>query len=250
MSLDPTAAVGFEQGAEAYQRGRPGYPDEAAALLAAELGIGPGTRVCDLAAGTGKFTRLLLDLGADVVAVEPVAAMRHQLVATLGGVEVLDGTAEAVPLGDGSVAVVTVAQAFHWFDHQAALAEIARVLGPGGGLALVWNRRDERVEWVRAMSDVLDWHARTQSSYERRDWAPVVAAAGRFTPLRHATLPYVQAMTREVLEERVRSVSFVAASAEPEREALVARVLALVEGADEPFPLPYVTSVWWCRRIG
>ena len=219
-------------------------------LLAAELGIGAGTRVCDLAAGTGKFTRLLLDLRAEVVAVEPVAAMRDQLVAALPGVEVLDGTAEALPLGDASADAVTVAQAFHWFDHQAALAEVARVLVPGGGLALVWNRRDERVGWVRAMSEILDWHARAQSSYERRDWAPVVAASGRFTPMGHAALPHVQAMTRELLEERVRSVSFVAAAPEPEREALVGRVLALVEGVDEPFPLPYVTSVWWCRRTG
>src|SRR5204863_4913380 len=116
-------------------RGRPSYPPAAVDHVVATLGITPGRRVLDIGAGTGKFTELLLPTGAAIVAVEPVAEMRAK-VAALPGVEVHDGTGEALPLPDTSVDAVTVAQAFHWFDPAAALAEMARVLRPEGGLAL------------------------------------------------------------------------------------------------------------------
>ena len=139
MTVDPVAAEGFTVGADAYERGRPSYPPEAITLLTAELELGPGRRVLDLGAGTGKMTALLAATGADVVAIEPVAAMRERLVARLPGVEALEGTAEAIPLPRGSVDAVVVAQSFHWFEAPVALAEIARVLRPHGGLALVWG---------------------------------------------------------------------------------------------------------------
>ena len=102
----------------------------------------------------------------------------------------VDGTAEAIPLPDASVDVVTVAQAFHWFDAPAALAEIARVLAPGGGLAILWNERDESTAWVAEMSRLIRWHERTVSRYQHVDWAEIVArrravhaAAGARDPL-------------------------------------------------------------------
>jgi len=139
------AAVGFDRGAADYERGRPGYPDAAIALVARKLGITPGQRVLDLAAGTGKLTRSLLGLGAELVAVEPVAGMREQLRRAVPGVDVRDGTAEQIPLDDASVDAVLVAQAFHWFDVPAAAAEIHRVLVPGGGLAVIRNEWDRTV---------------------------------------------------------------------------------------------------------
>ncbi|MGH9185969.1 MAG: class I SAM-dependent methyltransferase [Acidimicrobiales bacterium] len=246
--IDPTAASGFDLGASDYERGRPDYPVEVGALLAAELAIGLGSRVCDLAAGTGKFTRLLLGLGCDVVAVEPVAGMRAQLAEVLPGVEIVDGTAESMPLADGSADAVTVAQAFHWFHHQASLAEIHRVLRPGSGLALVWNRRDERVAWVGEMSRILEWHDRPHSNYERTDWAGVVAAAGGFTPAERREVEWEQPMTRDLLEARVRSISYVAAADGAVREEWVRGVLAMVEGMGDEFHLPYVTHLYWCHR--
>ena len=116
MPVPEAAAVGFDRGADDYEKGRPGFAPEVFELLGRELGIGAGRRVCDLAAGTGKFTRGLIGLGADVVAVEPVEGMRRQFGAALPDVELLDGTAEAIPLADESVDAFTVAQAFHWFD--------------------------------------------------------------------------------------------------------------------------------------
>src|SRR5690349_9949875 len=149
------AAVGFERGADDYERARPSYPDAAVDLIVDVCGLGPGVTVCDLAAGTGKLTRLLVPSGAEIVAVEPVAAMRDQLLRAVPGVEVLDGTAETIPLGDGSVDAVTVAQAFHWFDTDRALPELRRVLRPGGHLVLIWNVRDESVDWVSRFTELL-----------------------------------------------------------------------------------------------
>ena len=118
--------------------------------------LGPERRVLDLAAGTGKLTRLLVPSGADVVAVEPVAAMRDEMRAVLPDLEILDGTAEAIPLGDGSVDAVTVAQAVHWFDLERAVPEMLRVLRPGGALVLVWSLPDQRVDWIQRFTAAID----------------------------------------------------------------------------------------------
>lgn len=242
--IPEAAHVGFGAGADAYERGRPSYPADAVSYLASRCGIGPGATVLDLAAGTGIFTGLLVPTGARVVAVEPVESMRAKIV----GVEVLDGTAESIPLPDESVDVVTVAQAFHWFRFDEALAEIARVLQPGGSLALLWNRRDESVPWVERMSQVIGWRAHQISEYDRTDWPAVIGRSGAFGPVEHRTFPWEHMVDRELLAERVRSVSYVAALQAEERERLVTEVLALVGGFAEPFPLPYNTLVWCATR--
>jgi len=246
--IHEAAAAGFSAGSGAYDRGRPSYPQEAVDLVVRELDIGKDSTVVDLAAGTGKFTALLVPTGATVVAVEPVAEMRDTLVRTVPGVEALDGTAESMPFDDGSVDAVTVAQAFHWFDFGPAFAEIARVLRPGGGVALLWNRRDESVPWVRRMSEVIKWHDRPISQYDRTDWPAIVAQTGLFTDMQRRQFDYIQEIDREMLAERVRSVSYIAAMDEAEREENVAKVLELVTDQPERFPLPYNTLVFWCSK--
>lgn len=247
MPIDDVAARGFEAGAAAYEIARPGYPDEALHVLRDEVGVRHGTSVLDLAAGTGKLTRRLVELGASVTAVEPVDAMRAQLGVAVPGVEVLEGTAESIPADDATLDVVTVAQAFHWFDAPAALADIARVLRPGGRLAILWNERDEATPWVAEMSKVIRWHERTVSRYQHVAWDAVVAASGRFTPLNERTVRWDQQMTCELLAERVRSISYIAAMPTAERERLVAEVVYLARRMPEPFALPYVCRVQWAR---
>jgi ubiquinone/menaquinone biosynthesis C-methylase UbiE len=247
VPIDDVAARGFEAAAASYEIARPGYPDEAVMVLREEVGVGPGTKVLDVAAGTGKLTRRLVELGASVTAVEPVAGMRAQLAIVLPSVEVTDGAAEAIPAADGSVDVVAVAQAFHWFDAPVALSEIARVLRPGGRLALLWNERDESSAWVAEMSRLIRWHERTVSRYQHVSWPDIVAASGRFTPLQERTVRWEQPMTRELLAERVRSISYIAAMPTGERERLAAEVVLLVRRLPEPFPMPYTCRVQWAQ---
>jgi len=244
--IDP-AAVAFGGAATDYERARPRYPPDAIEALRRNLGVGAGRRVLDLAAGTGKLTRLLVGTGADVVAVEPVGGMRDELARAVPDVEVLDGTAESIPLPDGSVDVVTVAQAFHWFRFEEALAEISRVLRPGGGLAIVFNERDERVGWVREWNERIEWHGRRIAYYQGTDWTGVLAHGG-FGAVSSLDIEWVQPMTRELLASRARSVSYLAQEPEDVQQDYVDRVLALVDGFDEPFDLPYVTHLWWASK--
>jgi len=244
--IDP-AANAFDGAAADYERARPSYPPESIEVLRRELGVGPGTRVCDLAAGTGKLTRLLVGIGAEVVAVEPVAGMRSQLREVLPDIDVLDGTAESIPLPDESVDAVTVAQAFHWFDFDAALEEIHRIVKPNGAVAILFNERDDREPWVAGMSDVLHWHERNSSQYQRTDWAAVLGGHG-FSFTGDARVQWNQPMTRDLLESRVRSVSYVAKEPADVQQDYVDRVLALVDDFPETFDLPYITRVWWATR--
>lgn len=253
--VDPAAAVGFQSNAADYERSRPGYPAEAVACIVARAGLAPGRRVVDLAAGTGKLTRTLVPTGAEVVAVEPVEAMRALLERTVPGVTAIDGTAEALPLDDASVDAVTVAQAFHWFDRAPALAEIGRVLRPGGALVLVWNTRDRDVDWVRRFGDLLvDGDLpRPYDSYYEVDWAAELAAPGLFTDAERYSVAWSQPFDADLLVARAASVSVVGALDEPERAVVLERVRRLA--AEHPdlagrptFPFPYTTNVFWCHR--
>ncbi len=247
VGINEIAAAGFGAAAGTYERGRPSYPDGVIELFREQLGVGPGSTVVDLGAGTGKLTRLLVATGASVIAVEPIEAMRAQLVALLPEVEALDGTAEAIPVPDGSCGAVTVAQAFHWFDPGPALEEIARVLEPGGGLGLVWNERDESVPWVAELSRLLNWGV--ERPYRRdQDWAPIVAASGRFTPLQRRRLSYQQELDADTLVERALSTSYIAARPAAENVELATAIRTLVAGFPPRFELPYLTDVHWCHR--
>jgi ubiquinone/menaquinone biosynthesis C-methylase UbiE len=159
----------------------------------------------------------------------------------------VDGTAEAMPFPDASIDAVTVAQAFHWFRFDEALAEIGRVLRPGGGLAILFNQRDERTKWVEEMNEVIQWHSRTIARYQATDWTALLDGAG-FAPVTYDSVEWNQPMTRDLLASRVRSVSYVAEMTPAEQQPLVDRTLALVADVDEPFDLPYVTHVWCAHR--
>jgi SAM-dependent methyltransferase len=164
-------------------------------------------------------------------------------------VEVLDAPAEAVPLPDGSVDAVTAAQAFHWFDRPATLAECARLLRRGGGLAMIWNARDESVPWVAELDAVMRGPRGGVPAYEEDiDWATAVAADGRFTPLQHRAVGSAQEVDEATLLDRVRSTSYIAALTEDRREAVVEEVRALVAGFPERFSVPHRTDVFWCHR--
>jgi ubiquinone/menaquinone biosynthesis C-methylase UbiE len=233
--VHPSAATGFARSVDAYERARPEYPPEAIAWLADELDLRPGRTVVDLAAGSGKLTRPLAALGCEVIAIEPVAEMRAAIGPTA---RALDGTAEAIPLPDGSADAVTVGQAFHWFEGPAALAEIERVLRPGGVLALVWNRRPvESSALHAAISEIIAPYRGDAPSHGSGAWRD--AFAGRELTERH--FEFSQRLDADGLADRVGSTSFVAALDAAEREPLLERVRALAPNG--PVDVPYECEV-------
>ncbi|MFE1601299.1 class I SAM-dependent methyltransferase [Methylobacterium sp. ID0610] len=248
------AAAGFTAQPDLYVSGRPGYPAAIVPWLRAELGLGPGRTVLDLGAGTGKFLPCLRETDARVIAVEPVAAMREKLVREHPDVQALDGRAQAIPLPDASVDAVVCAQAFHWFASAAALAEIARVLRPGGSLALVWNVRDEGVGWVAALSAIMNRHEGDVPRYHTGAWRQVFPAPG-FGPLRETRFPHRHVGPPEaVILDRALSVSFIAALPAAEREAVAAEIRALIAATPDlagtqEVAFPYETAAFACRRV-
>jgi SAM-dependent methyltransferase len=252
--IHEVADEGFTRGTDAYERARPSYPPDAVASVVAELGIRPSSVVVDLAAGTGKFTRLLFSTGAQLIAVEPVEAMRKKLAEVVPGIDVRDGSAEAIPLDHESVDCVTVAQAFHWFRAPDALREIARVLRPGGGLALVWNSRDTSVPWVARLNQIIRWNQGQIPQYDagKEDWAGIVARIGVFTPLQLRSFHHEQELDLPLLLDRVASTSYIAALPDDDRTRVLAQVRELVVDRELPehFPLPHRTDLYWCTKQG
>jgi SAM-dependent methyltransferase len=242
--LHPAAEQGFARAAGEYRRGRPGYPPAAIEYLAERLGLGPARTVVDLAAGTGALTRPLLELGCEVIAVEPVAEMRAELPAEARAV---DGTAERMPLRDGAADAVTVGQAFHWFDGDAALAEIHRVLRPGGALALIWNKRvlDDPVN--RAIEELVAPH-RASTPTHQGDWGGAFDRTTLFGPLEERRFTNDHVQDADGLADRVASISFIASLPADERRRVVAAARELAAGG--PVTVPYQTEVFVCDRRG
>lgn len=253
-AIHHAAAQGFSTRADAYARGRPDYPAALGAWLKTTLHLGPGKTVVDLGAGTGKFTRLVAATGASVIAVEPVAQMRAQLRAALPAVTALEGSAEAIPLADASVDAIVCAQAFHWFANAAAMAEIRRVLRPGGKLGLIWNVRDESVDWVARLTAIMTPHEGDAPRFYKGDWKRVFPAEG-FGPLALASLPYAhRGPAQQVIVDRVMSVSFIAALPQREQDAVRTQLQAVIDDtpalAGPEVEFPYRTDAYSCERLG
>ena len=242
--LHPAAERGFARAAGEYLRGRPGYPPAAIEYLAERLGLAPGRTVVDLAAGTGALTRPLLELGCRVIAVEPVAEMRAELPAEA---HAMDGTAERMPLPDGSADAVTVGQAFHWFDGDAALTEIHRVLRPRGALALMWNERVLEDPVNEAVEELVAPH-RANTPSHRSDWRGAFERTTLFSPLEERRFTNEHVQDADGLADRVASISFIASLPADERERVVAAARELA--ADGPVTVPYRTEVFVSDRRG
>ena len=234
---DRTAhAQSFGPVAHIYERGRPPYPPAAVDWL-----LPPGTpRVLDLGAGTGKLTRQLLDRGLPVTAVDPSDGMLGELRRVLPGVPAHLGSAEHIPLPDGSADAVLVAQAWHWADPARAVPEIARVLSPGGRLGLLWNMRDDTEDWVRRLGEIIGNPEHGRDATVGEPFGPVQSREFRWT----------HRITGEALLDLVASRSNVILLPSDERAALLAQVRqlmvthpALIGRAE--YALPFVT---YCYR--
>jgi len=251
--LHPAARDGFAAAAGAYGRGRPAYPAGIAGWLAGTLGLRAGQRVADVGAGTGKFTRLLAATGAQVLAIEPVEQMRAAIDA-LPGVTALDGAAQALPLPDQSLDAIACAQAFHWFASGAVLDEFARVLKPGGRLGLVWNVRDESVEWVHRITELITPFEGNAPRFYKGDWCKPFPHPA-FTALRETSFAYEHVgPPGEVVIDRFMSVSFIAALAQPAKGEVRSQLQLLVDTHPDlrgraVVRFPYRTLAFDCERL-
>ena len=237
--IHPAAAVGFARSAEAYERARPDYPP----VTLEPLRLSPDLVIVDLAAGTGKLTRLLAGSGATVIAVEPVAEMRAALPES---VHVLEGTAERIPLDTASADLVTVAQAFHWFEGDAALAEIHRILRPGGRLALVWNRRVTEDPVNEAIEAILAPHRAEVPAHRWNHWRATFERTTLFGPLEQQVFPNEQHLDAHGMADRIGSISFIASLPDTERAKVLKQARALAAGG--PVTVPYRTEVQIAER--
>jgi ubiquinone/menaquinone biosynthesis C-methylase UbiE len=238
----------FELVAELYEQARPEYPREAIDWVASRLGLGNGSTIVDLGAGTGKLTRALLTTGARVIAVEPGDAMRAELERALPEVEALRGAAEQIPLQDGSVDCIAAGSAFHWFRHDEALPEMHRVLRRDGGLALLWNSRDRDQPIQQEVSGLIaQLVPRVRPRPEH--WADAVRKSDLFSAPDEAHFPWVQKLGAEGLVARMSSISFVAAAPAEARAELDARLREAVTRLGGTVDFPYVTDVYVSRAV-
>ncbi|WP_249714140.1 class I SAM-dependent methyltransferase [Rhizomonospora bruguierae] len=235
--------LSFGGAADLYDSIRPSYPPEAVAWA-----LGPARRrVVDLGAGTGLLTRVIARLGHDAVPVEPDPGMRARLAAAIPGSTALDGSAERIPLPPGSATGAMAGQSYHWFDREAAHAEIARVLAPGGVFAPIWNIRDGSVAWVRELWQVISPDELPERS-EVDDFGPL------FAPPERAEFRHVTRHTVDSLVALVKSRSYYL-TASPERRAEVERATRDLVATHpdlrgrESFDLPYVTRVYRATRV-
>lgn len=242
--VDEVLAKSFRNAGEDYERFRPGFPAEAAdAIVPSRV-----ETILDLGAGTGKFTEQLTDRATRLVAVEPSEQMLAVLRAKLPLVETHLGTAERIPLTGGAVDVVTVAQAFHWFDREAACAEIRRVLAPGGTLGLLWNHSDEHCAWDRACTRVA--HPALNSGLTAS--AEATSELPGFASPTFVQVSWSERITRADYIARWRTVSSFLAASDAKRAAMVAELERILDddpettGRDE-FDLPQLTDVYVYR---
>ncbi|HWB22929.1 MAG TPA: class I SAM-dependent methyltransferase [Gaiellaceae bacterium] len=228
----------FGPAAELYDAIRPSYPPEAVRWMLGEAPL----RVVDLGAGTGIFSRLVASFGHDVVAVEPDSGMRARLLAASPGVTPLAGSAEAVPLPDASVDAVVAAQAYHWFDNDAARLEITRLLKPRGVFAPIWNVRDESVDWVAELSTaaMLEGDGTTSQEYKE----PEYEFGPLFLPAERAEFRHSTTHTTESLLELIHSRSLYLIADEAHRAQMDAGVRAVTRELPPTFELPYVAVAY------
>jgi SAM-dependent methyltransferase len=235
----------FGAHATAYERARPAWPEEAARWLVPES----AELVVELGAGTGKLTRAVAALGVRVVAVEPDPRMLGVLQGL--GLDGVQGSAEAIPFGDGVADAVVAGSSLHWFELELALPEIHRVLRPGGRFAFGWNHRDDRHPAIARMGEAV-YAAQKRARGPRwrsRDWPAELTATGLFRDVEHASFEHVQELPREALRDHLMSYSGVAALPEADRRWVLAQVADTLD-SDESVSgggllrLPFVVTAY------
>lgn len=243
MSDRAARSRSFESVAEDYERHRPEYPAEALRWAAEQLELAAGARVLDVGAGTGKLTRGLVALGFEVVAVEPGGPMLAQLREAVPQAEAHEAPAEAIPLPDASVDAAFAGQAFHWFDRERALPELQRVVGPGGGLALLWNWWDERDPLQRELGDLVGYGGHVPYREEALPGEPWFREVGR------TVVESVQESSPDALVGYLSTVSAFLVAEPTEQQDSLRAVGETASRYGERFAFPRLTYVFAFERV-
>jgi ubiquinone/menaquinone biosynthesis C-methylase UbiE len=249
------AAQGFEQAATVYEQARPTYPNEVIDLIKS-LHNKPDT-IIDLGAGTGKLTRLLGPIGArEIIAIEPVLAMREKLKNIPIITKIIDGTAEHIPFEDNTIDIIICAQAFHWFANHRALAEINRVLKPNGFLILIWNSPDDSGnEWAENIKKYIEsFKPHDTLSSEKLEWKNAFDNQNFFSSEQHKQFTHKQRVTRDLVMNLILSISFVAALPAEEKTKLIDEVRKMLDNTEEirdvqEFDERLFTDVYWYSAL-
>ena len=249
------AQQGFSQAAELYQQVRPDYPNEIVNWLKQELQLNQSSCVVDLGAGTGKFIPYLEQVTSDIIAVEPVQAMREQLCLAHPKIRTLDAYSTEIPLPPQSVDAVLCAQSFHWFANIETLNEIYQLLKIDGHLGLIWNQRDIEVNWVKALADILQLLEQDTPRYHSGDWKKVFEHQFLFRLESVKVYSQVQKGTVEqVVSKRLLSTSFIAAMTEKQQLELKQQFEQVVyeftgKQPQDEIEFPYITYAYHFKKI-
>ena len=249
------AAQGFAQAATAYEQGRPSYPNEAIQWI--KTLCQNFDTIVDLGAGTGKFTRLLDCFGArEIIAIEPVLAMRETLKSIPLITKIVDGTAEHIPLDDHTVDMIICAQSFHWFANHRALEEFHRVLKSTGVLVLIWNTSDHSGrEWADNITKYVDSFKPNEAvRYKEMLWKSAFDSQKFFSPVLYKQFANEQRMTRYLMIQRILSTSFIAALPSERKTKLIEEVEKMLDQVEEirhveDFVIQHQTDVYWCSPL-
>ena len=245
MTVDPIAARAFGSRAEQYEDGRPGWPADAVAALIERF---DARTVLDLAAGTGKLTRILVKHSSEVFAIEPVDGMRAVLEREVPEARLLGGTAEAIPLPDESVDAVFVAEAFHWFDLERAAVEIARVLRPDGALVVLWNYLAQPLDWAEDVYETLKAHRiEHPRGPDKVPWREAIEAV--FGPMREEIVEHEHVTDRERIITELSSHSSIGALPPDRLQAALDAARGVLERhAIEQFATPLRATILTAQK--
>lgn len=251
--MSPASTARFSDRVEDYVRYRPGYPTEVMELLRTECGLNPAHSIADIASGTGAFTRLLLENGNSVMAVEPNAAMRkagNQLLRGFHRLTSIDGTAEETRLPSASVDFVAAAQAAHWFDRERARAEFMRILRPGGWCVLIWNeRRTSATPFLRDYEQLLLTYGTDYQEVRHERTTAIIHEFFAPSLCQEATFELCQQFDLEGLAGRLLSSSYAPLAGHPNHAPMMKELGAIFEAHAQQgkIKFEYCTRVFYGR---
>ena len=244
-----TASTGFARETDRFHRARPPYHQD---IVRRTVNRFRAKTLVELGAGTGIFTRQLIDLGQPVVAIEPVYSMRDTLSKTVPEADIRVGSAEQIPLDSDTVDCVVAAQSFHWFNYRQALDEIHRVLRIGGHLVTIWNVADESVPWVNELENLVDRYRNGHPRYRDMAWRRAINSDSRYGAIDELRVENMVPTSPDGVVELVLSIGVISSLSQEKQDQIIQEVHRIVSAEGDSFLFPYQCQLqaWRALPIG